>query len=118
MYLNNRKLCGGCGKIVSSFPWLLCESCKNDSTQTKTKSSRIAYIKEQKSKPCTDCGISYPWYVMDFDHLPQYQKDFGIREAITAGKTLDEVKSEIAKCELVCANCHRIRTYNRSKNLV
>jgi hypothetical protein len=61
---------------------------------------------------CADCGVSYPPYVLDFDHLKD--KSFGISRALQLGLELDKIKQEVKKCEIVCANCHRIRTYNRS----
>lgn len=68
------------------------------------------YIRELKeSTPCADCGIRYPYYVMDFDH--QREKEFLVSRSVTCGKNLDAVKKEIEKCEIVCANCHRIRTH-------
>lgn len=44
---------------------------------------------------------------MDFDHLGD--KKFAVGSSISY--TLDAVREEIAKCEVVCANCHRERTY-------
>ena len=63
--------------------------------------------------PCMDCGGMFPPCAMDFDHIKE--KDFdicGSRSRNMGYKTLEE---EMAKCELVCANCHRIRTYNRRR---
>lgn len=114
MHLNDNKLCRGCGVLVQRYPWILCNKCKNYSVKTRSECSRIKYILEQKNKPCTDCGISYPSYVMDFDHLPQYEKLFAIGRTITYHKSFKALKEELAKCELVCANCHRIRTHNRA----
>lgn len=70
------------------------------------------YIREQKSQPCEDCHQSFPWYVMDFDHLED--KKFNISSMAVQTCSLRLVKIEIAKCEVVCSNCHRIRTYNRA----
>lgn len=66
-----------------------------------------------KENPCADCGGSFPAECMDFDHLPQYEKRF----VISQGKSmpLEELLNEIAKCDLVCANCHRIRTNKRRR---
>jgi len=64
-----------------------------------------------KTKPCTDCGIKYPFYVMDFDHLNPQDKKFNLSRS--KGKSLEEIRLEIAKCEVVCADCHRIRTHKR-----
>lgn len=70
------------------------------------------YIRAAKDAPCTDCGVQYPWYVMDFDHLSD--KEFNIGHAVKRKLSLTRVAAEIAKCELVCSNCHRIRTHQRS----
>lgn len=67
-------------------------------------------IREAKSVPCADCGVEYPYYVMDFDHLGDKEFNLGKYD----GKSIPQIKREIAKCEVVCSNCHRLRTYNRS----
>jgi hypothetical protein len=64
----------------------------------------------KEASACVDCNINYPYYVMDFDHI-------GEKKAVI-NKLIDRcsikgLKEEIAKCELVCANCHRIRTHKR-----
>lgn len=78
----------------------------------KRKELFIQRIREAKDVPCTDCGNKYPFYVMEFDHLPQFVKKFNIASIglISSMKALDE---EIDKCEVVCANCHKARTYLR-----
>lgn len=71
------------------------------------------YIQALKeSQPCADCGLKYPYYVMDFDHLDGTLKENGINFLSNTGR-IGAVKKEIAKCEVVCANCHRIRTHQR-----
>lgn len=70
-------------------------------------------IDTAKSVPCADCGIEYPVYVMDLDHVDK-NKVFHVGAARRLGYSLQQVKDEIAKCEAVCSNCHRIRTFNRA----
>ena len=82
-----------------------------------SKASRqrlIDEITELKKKPCLDCNQSFPTCVMDFDHKDPSQK---IRQISVMTKRYgrDKVLEEITKCDLVCANCHRIRTDNRMK---
>ncbi len=64
-------------------------------------------IEEAKAVPCMDCGLSFPHYVIDFDHRDPSEKKLNV------GRTrgLVSTKEEIAKCDVVCANCHRIRTW-------
>jgi hypothetical protein len=65
-----------------------------------------------KCKPCVDCGKTYHPVQMDFDHRPGTVKLFTIG-ATNSSRSFDAVRAEIAKCDVVCANCHRIRTWNR-----
>ncbi|HEX5273486.1 MAG TPA: hypothetical protein VFW33_23475 [Gemmataceae bacterium] len=71
-------------------------------------------IREAKNIPCADCGQRYPHYVMDFDHRPGEKKCFNV--SVAAGQprlSWNRLLAEIAKCDVVCANCHRERTYQR-----
>jgi hypothetical protein len=67
-------------------------------------------IIQSKSKPCADCGIKYPPYVMDFDHLGDKLFNIPANTELSVSKLL----SEIAKCDVVCSNCHRQRTFQRN----
>jgi hypothetical protein len=81
----------------------------------KQKAYLAQYLRDLKTKtPCVDCGINYPYYVMDFDHV-RGQKHANVMELVStlSKKKIDE---EIAKCEIVCSNCHRIRTHMRKMN--
>jgi hypothetical protein len=69
---------------------------------------RLAKIKEDSG--CIDCGENNH-IVLDFDHLKD--KKYNISRMIHDGFSWAAIKKEIAKCEVVCANCHRIRTHDR-----
>jgi hypothetical protein len=86
------------------------------------KEKRVAQIREyqkrvaeeirlKKSVPCADCGVSYSYWIMQFDHLSN--KLFQISPANAGRLGRKKVLEEIEKCEVVCANCHANRTYNR-----
>lgn len=68
------------------------------------------YLNETKSVPCKDCGQSYPPYVMDFDHRDPSKKKYTISMARGLW-TWKSLRAEVAKCDVVCSNCHRIRTH-------
>ena len=72
------------------------------------KSKVIQQIKE--STPCLDCGNYYPYYVMDFDHRPGEKKFASVSTMVSLRYSMEVILNEIKKCDLVCANCHRIRT--------
>lgn len=71
------------------------------------------WLTELKNRPCQDCGQRYPAYVMDFDHRDGSQKDDAISRMVTQRVLRKEIEKEIKKCDLVCSNCHRERTYQR-----
>lgn len=69
--------------------------------------------KAERGNRCHDCGRVYPTYVLDFDHRGDEEKLDSV-SALTSRKTsLKRIDEEIAKCDLVCANCHRERTHQR-----
>ena len=63
---------------------------------------------------CMDCTYNEHPVALDFDHV-RGKKLFQISAKVT--KTWESLMEEIAKCEVVCANCHRIRTFNRKSEL-
>lgn len=73
--------------------------------------ARKAWLSSLKTGPCLDCGVSYPPYVMHFDHRDPKSKQFQIAQSLT--RAFRMVLKEIAKCDLVCANCHAERTHRR-----
>lgn len=74
------------------------------------------FIVKTKDKPCADCRKRYPFYVMDFDHRDYHIKTKEVSYMFTRNWSLDKIKIEADKCDIVCANCHRIRTYQRLHN--
>ncbi len=62
-----------------------------------------------------DCGQCFPPYVMDFDHL--IDKVDAVAHMTKNSLSLETIQKEIDKCELVCSNCHRVRTWKRLKAL-
>jgi hypothetical protein len=88
------------------------ELARNDASTERN----YRLIAEVKTNPCVDCGGRFPQCVMDFDHIPERgPKLFKISGAAT--RSVAALMGEIAKCDLVCVNCHRIRSRARAKAL-
>lgn len=68
-------------------------------------------IRKAKSKPCADCGIEYPFPAMQFDHVRDKKKGDICHMRSYSVKRLE---AEISKCDIVCANCHQVRSYERA----
>jgi hypothetical protein len=70
-----------------------------------------ARIIELKNVPCMDCKNRFPPECMDFDHA-RGNKSFTIASLISR-ISIKAILEEIEKCDIVCSNCHRIRTAQR-----
>jgi hypothetical protein len=136
------KTCTKCGfrKALIEFPYRnqernifqsYCKSCQNAYSKTHYEANKEYYISKapeyrrkivlavnmlKEAVPCADCGQYYPSYVMHFDHLRD--KEFAVSRMISDTKSLESILEEITKCEIVCANCHAVRTHNRLPSVV
>ncbi len=68
---------------------------------------------ELKSEPCSDCGNTFDTCCMDLDHKEGTEKTYNIGTMFAHHYSKELIQTELDKCELVCANCHRIRTRER-----
>lgn len=131
--------CGRCHeeKSVDEFAWRrkaqgqldnYCRPCRAEYKQAHYTANRQRYIASARRRkrtlvaertefivdylrehPCVDCGERDP-VVLEFDHLGD--KEFGIGQGFR-DRAWQSVLDEMAKCEVVCANCHRRRTATR-----
>ena len=73
---------------------------------------RLILQRLRHMKRCVDCRNKYPHWIMQFDHV-RGQKLGNVTQMANMGFTLKEIRKEISKCEIVCANCHSDRTHQR-----
>ena len=78
----------------------------------KNRLKKAAFVRALKQRPCTDCGVEYPWYVMQFDHVIG-DKALTLSHVTRKNISMERILAEIVKCEIVCANCHAARSYKR-----
>jgi hypothetical protein len=135
--------CGDCGahKPLTEFAWRrrhrqqrdnLCRECRAAYKQRHYAANRQRYVDQARrrkqvlavermgyllaylaSHPCIDCGETDA-LVLEFDHLRD--KRFDISRALP-DRSWASILAEIAKCEVVCANCHRRRTAQRLRSM-
>jgi len=127
------KLCGKCGKRkdVSLFSknskqadglQTRCKECmaeyskkyyrrdraKRVKTNRDNRAIRRKYLFDYKSShPCVVCGMSDP-RCLDFHHRESGDKDSELSLAVARCWSFERIDAEIAKCDVVCSNCHRI----------
>lgn len=62
---------------------------------------------------CKDCGHG-DWRVLEFDHLPEYSKHKNVCDMMQF--SIKKLQEEIDKCEVVCSNCHSLRSFKRGNS--
>jgi formate-dependent nitrite reductase cytochrome c552 subunit len=77
----------------------------------KRQAATLQWLRDLRRRPCADCGESFPPYVMDFDHRDPAKKLFAITTGSSYLRSRAKMIAEIEKCDIVCANCHALRTY-------
>lgn len=121
-------MCSKCGKRPKSKSHVYCIACKKEYNAKHYSKNKIRYkllinrrkrekreqasvfVEWLKELPCQDCKRVYPPVCMDFDHVRGIKR-FNISQGVL--RILDNLLDEIQKCEIVCANCHRLRTKQR-----
>jgi hypothetical protein len=73
------------------------------------KNAAQAVMREKKSAPCTDCGGRFPPVCMQYDHRDPATKSAKVSDLAKSG-LMARMLAEIELCDLVCANCHALRT--------
>jgi hypothetical protein len=78
---------------------------------TKRQDATLAFLRDLRRVPCDDCRGIFPPHIMDFDHRDPSKKLFPIAGAHAVLMSRSKLIAEVEKCDVVCANCHALRTY-------
>jgi len=103
----------GCSKGTIAYHLGMGQKEKTLGRQRMIRTKVSAFLQEYKQeKGCSDCKENYPYWMLDFDHLGD--KKFNLANYRAYTTNIELVKKEVEKCEVVCANCHRNRTFLRN----
>ena len=94
-------------ELVRKHRYYQQDRAKNLIAAKKHQGKRQQFLNKLKYKPCADCGVIYSPCSMDFDHTGDNK--FGNISEMKS-YSLDRILAEAAKCDVVCSNCHRVRT--------
>lgn len=89
-----------------------CRICNRGAMQARYAKRAAILDKIKMDSGCVDCGYRENSQALEFDHLPQFEKLHRVSAFRVSGSE-EQMYAEIAKCEVVCANCHRVRTMSR-----
>lgn len=79
---------------------------RNRRIKNKLRKLMLEYL---ENRSCEKCGMS-DLRVLEFDHIDPTTKSFSIAGAITSTRSWGKILIEIDKCQILCANCHKIKT--------
>lgn len=77
------------------------------------QASTVDFMRAIRRVPCADCGQTYEPHQMDFDHRDPSRKAFRLTAGAATLKSRGALWAEVRECDVVCANCHRVRTWIR-----
>lgn len=93
--------------------------------KTQVKQALRHYRKQviqrwKQMKGCASCGVKLPHYCLDIDHVDPMDKPKRKANLITYLSSLSwiNIKKELSKCQILCANCHRMKTHEQKEYLV
>ena len=107
-YRKSRGLCSACGlrPAQAGRKCLPCRALHSMQKRQKRRDNKAKAI-EYKGGKCSECGSKFDYVeVYDFHHRDSADKELNISSV--KGNHWDNVEKELDKCDLLCANCHRI----------
>jgi hypothetical protein len=88
-----------------------CADCKNKLQTNRLQTARVWLEEYKKARFCERCGYS-DYRALTFHHRDRTSKEFAVADMIRRGRSLKAIIAEIAKCSILCANCHFIEHYH------
>jgi hypothetical protein len=112
-------VCANCHRIRTrdtevSRPRRAPSSAPSQQARRRQWDEQSALLARLRDVPCADCGNRFPTCAMDFDHRDPAQKEYTVSRMLLRTST-EAILAEATKCDIVCANCHRLRTAERAE---
>ena len=105
--------CRKCFRIYFKSRGQLHREQSYEARRRRREAAREFIYEHLRSHPCSDCEEKDP-LLLEFDHVGAKRAHVSVLTA--DGFSIDHIKTEIARCEVVCVNCHRIRTALRGNS--
>ena len=93
---------------------LRCRRCKRSKTNERRTALRQWLDEYKKTLRCVRCGFA-DYRALEFHHPEGQEKDFNVADMIRSGFSRATIQGEIAKCIVLCSNCHQIEHYDERK---
>jgi hypothetical protein len=110
---NFKEICKIC-KRIESFVYRFINQEQMYVYKRNSLQKIMKFVRSLKdNKQCIDCKETFRYWQLDFDHKPEFKKFDTISQLKGSNYSEQYILNEISKCELRCANCHRIKTHVR-----
>jgi hypothetical protein len=104
--------CRDCRRAIDADQYRL-HKPRYDARKHATRRHNVEAVQAYKmANACSDCGGHFHFAAMQFDHRPGEEKTMELAHLAARGSPA-RIAAEMAKCDLVCANCHAVRTFLR-----
>ena len=123
------KQCNHCKQVLDASKFSKSTRNKVDGLQRKCKECSLRLLKDHRQKMrklvnrwkvmkgCSACGFKGKHFQLDLDHVDPSTKYGQNRRAYEPNWKLERIKKELAKCVILCANCHRLKTFMNNDHI-
>ncbi len=91
--------------VLEGRGYYRCKKCRSDNVANRRRKVKLILVQERGGK-CERCGYDKYVGALDFHHRNREEKLFGVSQK-GATFSIDKMRQEASKCDLLCANCHR-----------
>jgi hypothetical protein len=98
--------------VINGVPYRRrkCRRCKQDVQNTRREAIRLWYCEYRTNLKCECCGFS-DYRALHFHHKDPTSKEANVSNMVGHGASKERILAEIAKCAVLCANCHAIEHF-------
>ena len=110
------KLCSKCGVGERYTTSSYCRSCNKEYNRKRLQKKRDFVNEYKLERGCSQCGYNKHPVALELNHIDPTTKTYSIgKELISI--SMENLVLELAKCEVLCANCHQIHTFENGHHL-
>lgn len=105
--------CRSCFQEYEKAKWKACPERRRtnkEKSKERRRRNRDYVLNYLSTHPCVSCG-NPDFRVLEFDHIDRSIKTNNVSDLSRTACGLHKIQEEIDKCQVLCANCHRIKTF-------
>ena len=121
-YTDNRKavICSRCNEVPRKNNSAWCHTCTREYRKARINKTREILKRYKLMKGCSKCGYKDHPAALQFNHIDPSTKVHhdGLSRLVKSVVKWQRIKDEVAKCEILCANCHAKLSYEQDHHLL